>query len=107
MPFKATPCASPLLSLMLTLESSTWGKNIMDVLKTLEVDRESVDRFLRMSSYERARKTDLSQATWSRWISGDRSPTLETIKTIAPKLEMGYVELTLGLMVLRQELSAA
>lgn len=79
----------------------------MDVLKALEIDSESVDRFIRMSSYERAKKTGLSQATWSRWISGDRSPTLETIKTIAPKLGMGYVELTLALMVLRQELSAA
>lgn len=75
----------------------------MDILKTLEIDTQQIADFLDLSSYKRAEVSGLSESTWSRWISGERSPTLEKIRVTASSFGMGQLEFILALMVLRGE----
>jgi transcriptional regulator with XRE-family HTH domain len=60
--------------------------------------QEKVDEFLAMSLSQMADKSGVAIETWSRWFHGKRSPSLDTLITVAPKFDdMNYLELAAGI----------
>lgn len=71
--------------------------------------RESkVDEFLGTGLVKLAKESGIALETWSRWVNGKRSPSLDTLREIAPKLcdGMSMAELTAGIEELRTQKNA-
>lgn len=67
----------------------------------IEFRQEKVKEFLVMPLVEIARESDVALETWSRWIHGKRSPTLDTIREVASRFGMSAVELVAAIELMR------
>lgn len=64
--------------------------NIITVLtKKSNINKET---FLRLTLSVLSEETDVDIATWSKWLNGTRSPTLDTLRKLAFDLGMPLME---------------
>lgn len=50
------------------------------------------ERFLQLSYSALAQMTGVDAPTWSKWLNGTRSPTLDTLRGVARDLDMSLLE---------------
>lgn len=109
--FRGCPCAFPLLWLILTLMASINLVKMSYTLDTLEFSRKRVDLFLSMRFKDKVRISGFSEASWTRWMNGDRNPSTVILEQIAESLSnhssllagLNPMEVLAGILIIRSQ----
>jgi len=78
-------------------------------LDTLEFSRKRVDSFISMRFKDKVLLSGFSEATWTRWLNGDRNPSTATLEQLAESLSskpllsgLNPMEVLAGILILRE-----